>query len=70
MLSKWLEKLLGYLAVFFLGKQHERTDNAGKTAQAALDEAQRHADTPATPGDASARLRKRAERKRESANER
>ena len=58
-----LEKLIGFLSIFFLGKQHERAEQAERAAKAARKEAQRHANTPTTPGDAASRLRERAKRK-------
>ncbi len=42
-LKTLLEKLLGFFAVFLLGKQHEKTSQAKKKTKAALKEAQRHA---------------------------
>jgi len=69
-LKTLLEKLLGFFAVFLLGKQHEKTSQAKKKTKAALKEAQRHADTPVTPRDASNSLRKRAKRKRKAKRKR
>ena len=63
-IAKILGKILGSLAVFFAGKQHEKASQAKKISKSALEEAKRHASTPLTSVDAVHRLRERANRKR------